>query len=607
MVGQTLNDRYRVEDKIGEGGMAVTYRATDALLGRTVALKILREQYWHDAEFVERFRREAQSAASLSHPHIAAVYDIGKHGDMPYIVMELVEGPNLQEVLKRDGVLPVERAVNIAEQVCDALAHAHAKGIVHRDIKPHNVLLSDGDRVKVTDFGIARARSAETITKTHAIIGTVAYISPEQAKGEPATPASDLYALGVVLYEMLTGRVPFTGETPVAIALKHVSEPPAPPSQYRPDLPAAVEQVILKALSKDQTVRHVTAQELLRDLQNVKSGQPLTINHQPSSAAAPFDPDRTQLIPRPVIPTAGVATEPARKEPWMEKTAVRPRTAVSPRVTRATDAPRRGTPWGTIIGIGVLLAIILGGGAGIVMNMSGSSSPNVHTTIVPNLIGQDSDTAMRLLRQARLHWGQKKLVQNDSVVRGQILEQDPPPGTQVPQDSNVNVTISQGPPIQIVSVPDVTEMSRSKAEDYLRTNYLTVGNIREEYSDHTPAGYVMSQSPRAGARVVKDTEIDLTVSKGPEPEPEPTGDVQIIPPQGGDSHAVVKIILSPEPDTQNVKVVFRSDNGTETTWHDDSHAAGDEFEVPVEVSQDGEIRVFIEGTLVKSEKVKAGE
>ncbi len=607
MVGQTLNDRYRVEDKIGEGGMAVTYRATDALLGRTVALKILREQYWHDAEFVERFRREAQSAASLSHPHIAAVYDIGKHGDMPYIVMELVEGPNLQEVLKRDGVLPVDRAVKIAEQVCDALAHAHAKGIIHRDIKPHNILLSDGDRVKVTDFGIARARSAETITKTHALIGTVAYISPEQAKGESATPASDLYALGVVLYEMLTGRVPFTGETPVAIALKHVSEPPAPPSQYRPDLPAAVEQVVLKALSKDQTVRHVTAQELLRDLQNVKSGQPLTINHQPSTTAASFDPDRTQLIPRPVIPAAGVATEPERKEPWMEKTAIRPRTAVSPRVTRATDVPRRGTPWGALIGVGVLIAVIWGGGAGIVMNLSGASPPNVHTTVVPNLIGQDSDTAMRLLRQARLHWGQKRLVPNDSVARGQILEQDPPPGTQVPQDSSVNVTISQGPPIQIVSVPDVTEMSRSKAEDFLRANHLTVGNVREEHSDHTPAGYVMSQSPRAGTRVEKDTAIDLTVSKGPEPKPEPAGDVQIIPPQDGNSHSVVKITVSSDLGPQNVKVIFRSDDGTETTWHDESHAAGDEFEVPVPIPQDGEILVFIEGTLVKSEKVKARE
>jgi serine/threonine-protein kinase len=604
MVGQVLNDRYEIEGKIGEGGMAVTYRAMDALLGRTVALKVLREQYWHDAEFVERFRREAQSAASLSHANIAAVYDIGKHGDMPYIVMELVEGPNLQEVLKRDGALPVERAVKIAEQVCDALAHAHAKGIVHRDIKPHNILLADGDHVKVTDFGIARARSAETITKTHAIIGTVAYISPEQAKGEPATPASDLYALGVVLYEMLTGRVPFSGETPVAIALKHVSEPPVPPSQYRPDLPAAIEQVILKALSKDQTVRHVTAQELLRDLQNVKSGQPLTINHQPSSISPPFDPDRTQLIPRPVIPAAGVATEPERKEPWMEKTAVRPRTAVSPRVTRATDAPRRGTPWGMIVGIGALLAILVGGTAGIMMNMSGSSSSPVHTTVVPNLIGQDSETAMRLLRQARLHWGQKTLVPNDSVVRGQILEQDPPPGTQVPQDSSVSVTISQGPPISIVTVPDVTEMSRNKAEGILEKSNLTVGNVREEYSDSTPAGYVMSQSPRAGARVEGGTEIDLVVSKGPEPEPQPTSDVLIFPPEGGDTHAAVILTVPPGPDAQQVKVIFRDDNGDETVVHDQSHAAGEKVEIPVEVSSSGEIRVFIQDHLVKAQRVK---
>ncbi|MCS6861848.1 MAG: Stk1 family PASTA domain-containing Ser/Thr kinase, partial [Abditibacteriales bacterium] len=589
--------------------MGVVYEGHDPMIDRTVAIKTILPAQLRGGErdaMLARFRREAQSAASLSHANIAAVYDIGKHGDMPYIVMELVEGSNLQEVLKREGTLPVARAVKIAAQVCAALAHAHAKGIIHRDIKPHNILLSDGDQVKVTDFGIARARAAETITKTHALIGTVAYISPEQAKGEPATPASDLYALGVVLYEMLTGRVPFTGETPVAIALKHLSEPPVPPSQYRPDLPPALEQVILKALSKDQTVRHVTAQELLRDLQMLSpDGYGAVAHLQPSTPAVPFDPDRTQLIPRPVLPATGVA-EPERKEPWMEKTAVRPRVAVSPRVMRAADVPRRGAPWAAIVGIGALLAILVGGTTGILMNTSAPSSSPVHTTVVPNLIGQDTTLATQLLRQARLHWGTKKLVPNDSVPRGHILEQDPPPGTQVPQGSSVNVVISQGPPIQIISVPDVTEMSRSKAESILEGSRLALGSVREEYSDHTPAGYVMSQSPRAGARVEQGTPIDLIISKGPEPAP-PTAEVTIMPPQDGDQIATVKVTLPPMPAAQRVKIVFRDESESETVWYDQSHVGGEHFEFSREVTGSGEIRVYIEDTLVKAQRVGAGE
>jgi beta-lactam-binding protein with PASTA domain len=254
-------------------------------------------------------------------------------------------------------------------------------------------------------------------------------------------------------------------------------------------------------------------------------------------------------------------------------------------------------------GIGALLAILVGGTAGIMMNLSGTSS-SVHTTVVPNLIGQDTLTATQLLRQARLHWGQKKLVPSDSIVRGQILEQDPPPGTQVPQESSVNVTISQGPPIQIVSVPDVTEMSRPKAEGILEKSNLTVGNIREEYSNHTPAGYVMSQSPRAGARVEGGTEIDLVVSKGPEPKPQPTSDVLIFPPEGGDTHAAVILTVPPGPDAQQVKVIFRDDNGNETVVHDQSHVAGEKVEIPVEVSSSGEIRVFIQDHLVKAQRMK---
>jgi serine/threonine-protein kinase len=395
--------------------------------------------------------------------------------------------------------------------------------------------------------------------------------------------------------------VPFSGETPVSIALKHVNDPPTPPKQFRPDLPAAVEQVILKALSKDQTVRHVTAQEFLRDLQAAKSGHPASRIPHPASPQPAFDPDHTQLIPRPVIPAAGAATPPDRKEPWMERTTIRPRAAQ--RVTHAGSAAQRETPWGRIMAIGALLAVLIGGGAGVLFNVMGSQQPAMPTTVVPNLVGQDTNTATQMLQQARLHWGRKKLAPNDSVPRGHILDQEPLPGTQVAQGSNVDVTLSQGPPIQIVTVPDVTEMSRNKAEEILQKGNLTVGNIREEYSDHTPAGYVMDQSPRASARVEQGTPIDLILSKGSEPAPQPTSDVVITQPDDS-GKVIVKLTVPSTPATQSIKIIFRDDNGDETVFHEQSHVAGENVEIPLEISSDGEIRVYIEDNLVKSQRVK---
>ncbi|NLG83323.1 MAG: Stk1 family PASTA domain-containing Ser/Thr kinase, partial [Firmicutes bacterium] len=264
MIGTVLGNRYRLEELIGEGGMALVYKAECSVLARPVAVKILRPQFAADAEFVERFRREAQAAARLSHPNIVTVYDVGQDKGLNYIVMEYVPGENLKEIIKREAPFTVARALNIARQICEALHHAHQHNIIHRDIKPHNIIITPEGLVKVTDFGIARAVSASTLTQDGAVLGSVQYFSPEQAKGAPVGVASDLYSLGCVLYEMLTGSVPFKGESPIAIALKHIQEDPAPLREFRPGIPATVENLVARALAKDPALRFPSALAMLR-------------------------------------------------------------------------------------------------------------------------------------------------------------------------------------------------------------------------------------------------------------------------------------------------------------------------------------------------------
>ncbi|MBX6341774.1 MAG: serine/threonine protein kinase, partial [Thermomicrobiaceae bacterium] len=259
MQGRILNGRYRLDDIIGEGGMAVVYRGYDQVLNRVVAVKLLRDQFGADANFHKRFEREAQSAARLSHPHIVAVYDVGQDGRTRYIVMEYVRGRNLKELIRRQGPFSVQGAAMVIRQVADALDYAHAHGLVHRDIKPQNILVDDAGHVKVVDFGIAKSLSDANLTEAGTGMGTVHYVSPEQARGEPATPASDIYATGVVLYEMLTKHLPFDADTPVGVAMQHVHAAPPPPSLLNPSIPPEVEDVVLTALAKDPEDRFPSA------------------------------------------------------------------------------------------------------------------------------------------------------------------------------------------------------------------------------------------------------------------------------------------------------------------------------------------------------------
>ncbi len=286
-----LGDRYEVGRLLGVGGMAEVFEGRDRLLARRVAIKVLQSRYGHDPDFLLRFRREAQAAASLSHPNIVAVYDTGVQDGTHFIVMEYVEGRTLKDVIRADGPIYPDRAAEIAADVASALAAAHARGLIHRDVKPGNVMLTPDGTVKVMDFGIARAATSETITQTAAVVGTAQYISPEQAQGQEVDPRSDIYSLGCCLYEMLTGQVPFTGATPVAIAYRHVREAPAPPRVHNLDVPDALEAVCLKAMAKAPEDRYQTAVELRQDLDRFRAGQPVL-------ATPLLDAATTEAIPR---------------------------------------------------------------------------------------------------------------------------------------------------------------------------------------------------------------------------------------------------------------------------------------------------------------------
>jgi len=266
LIGRVFDDRYEVVRKLGSGGMADVYLANDRLLGRQVALKILSTRYAHDEQFVERFRREASSAASLNHPNIVQIYDRGEAEGTYYIAMEYLEGRSLKEIILKYAPLSSDRLISISVQILEGLRFAHCRDVIHRDIKPQNIIIDHDDRVKVTDFGIARAGSASTMTEAGSILGTAHYLSPEQAQGQPVEAASDLYSLGVVMYEMATGKLPFDGDNPVSIAMQHVHEHPVPPGNIAPDIPENLEAVILRSLGKHPTERYLTAQAMLDDL-----------------------------------------------------------------------------------------------------------------------------------------------------------------------------------------------------------------------------------------------------------------------------------------------------------------------------------------------------
>ena len=477
MLGKRLGGRYEIQEKVGGGGMALVYRAHDIFLNRTVAVKLLRSQFVEDEEFLRRFRREAQSAARLTHPNVVNVYDVGQEGSSHYIVMEFVEGPTLKELVREKGPLPPRLAAKIAYQISEALDHAHRNQVVHRDIKPHNILVMPSGTVKVTDFGIARAVTDTTLTNTGNIIGSVHYFSPEQARGGFTGEKSDLYSLGVVLYEMLTGTVPFKGDSPFSVAIKHLQEDVVPPGDLRPGIPDDLGRVVMKALEKDSLKRYRSAAEMKQDLGRVLKG------------LGDEDEEEMQVLK--------VRSQPARPKE---------REAGMPSGTR-----RIGSVW-KLVAAGIVLVAL---GTVIYGIRFIQDWMNVPLVQVPNVVGMSLSEAEDTLRKERLSSLVIAEKHDDEAPVGFILSQEPEAGETVKEGREIKLVMSMGP--EMVAVPDLVGKTFRQADLTLKGDGLDFGSLVYQHSDDFEEGEIISQSPRAGNKVSKGTLVDLVVSKGPEP------------------------------------------------------------------------------------------
>lgn len=476
---QVLAARYELTGHLARGGMADVFTAKDTLLGRQVAIKILHSQFSSDQAFVKRFRREAQAAANLSHPNIVSIYDWGESDQTYFIVMELVDGRSLRDVLKSEGALLPRRAVEIAAEVATALGVAHQGGLVHRDIKPGNILLTRTGAVKVTDFGIARAwDDSSELTKTGSVIGTATYFSPEQAQGTAADERSDLYSLGVVLYEMLTGRAPFQGDTPVAVAYQHVSTEAPFPSSINPDVPAEVDQVVMRAMHKDPGLRYQTAEELKRDLASVLEGP------DPVAGEAP-----TRILDRTMA-----AASPGR-------------VGFRPALERPSQLPFILTAMGLLftLGLGVFLLFQI-------LDRSNVAAAD-QLVAVPNVAGLTEQDALATLQQQQLLVNTQR-EPSATVDDGRVIRTDPAAGVQVNTDSTVIVYVSTGR--ELFAIPDLVDQTQELADQIITAQGFSVGGITLRPDTTHPAGVVLEQTPAAGVLMAVGTPINLVVSKGPE-------------------------------------------------------------------------------------------
>jgi len=486
LINTLFDGRYRIIRKLGAGGMANVYLAEDQELGRRVAIKILNERHANDDQFVERFRREAKNAAGLSHPNIVSIYDRGEAEGTYYIAMEYLDGRSLKELIVGRGPAPVHVAIDYTRKILDALRFSHRNGIVHRDIKPHNVIVDAEGRVKVTDFGIARAGTSQ-MTEVGSIIGTAQYLSPEQAKGAPVDQTSDLYSVGIVLYELLTGKVPFTGDSPVEIAMKHISAIPEPPSSIRPDIPEDLDLVVLRALAKTPEERYPSAEEMDKDLARVAQG--LAVSRETEEAA-------TQILSRSQMTPATMVAAPPR--PPAE-------------VLYEYEQPRRGRPiWPWLL---VLLLLLAAGLTGwFVYQQVKDELADAGTVGVPYLIDLRETQAVGQVLDAGLEPNVIREA-NADVEAGFVFLQEPKFGEKVDPGSTVDIHVSTGPPQ--TEVPDVVGQTRDEAVAALARADLDA-KIVEVYSEKD-TGTVTAQNPKAGEKVKVGTRVQINVSRGVRP------------------------------------------------------------------------------------------
>ena len=511
-LGTLLGGRYRLDQVLGQGGMATIFRATDDKLGREVAVKVLRPEFGADAQFVERFEHEAQAAASLSHPNIVQVYDYGTDRAGPYIVMEQVSGGDLSSALGKKGNLPPTAVANMGQQVADALAAAHATGLVHRDIKPSNILLSPDGRVQVADFGIAQAAAGSPVTATGITLGSVLYFSPEQARGDTATAASDIYSLGLVMYEMLTGQRAFAGDSPAAVAVARLSGGVPSPMAVRAEVPPALDAIVRWCLAVAPAARP-TAAELSTALARFRT--------DPSGAAA--------------LAAAGAAGPPSAPPP---PGAARPPTQTA---YVATDTPADGErsssgPWAwlaaglgllVIVASGILLFLLFSGIGEEQPTPSPTPAPTAELIKTPDFIGRREANALDLAERRGVVL-EITYHETDEVEAGRVIEQLPEPQTEVEHGTTVQVTVTTQ--VETVVVPDVHGIKEDVAITQLEDSGLFAGE-RSTAPDVLPEGYVVSTDPRAGSSIARGSSVDYLVSLGPDTDatPDPTSRPTVTP------------------------------------------------------------------------------
>ena len=495
MIQRVLSGRYELEEKIGSGGMAEVYKAHDRILARPVAIKILHAAYRSDVEFIERFHREAKSAARLSHPNIVSIYDVGVDGNDHYIVMEYVQGSTLKRKMQDEGPLELLNATSIAKDIASGLTHAHANNIVHCDIKPHNILMTEDGHAKITDFGIARAVTESTLTYGGSVIGSVHYFSPEQARGGAITPKSDVYSLGIVLYEMLTNKLPFTGDNPVTIAMKHVEEEPISPSRYRPQIPPMLEAIVCRTMSKSPEIRP-SSFELVQELSNVEAA--LSVNHK-------NDPDATKVLPRAEIPSRravrqGLGAQAVVTKQEQEEKPVAPPVEQKPFYKSKLFVAM------------MFFVLLMGFGVGIFAAF-GKVWNTESVVTVPDVKGKQLALARQILEDGHLRVNVAETY-DANVPAGQVVSQDPDFGKTVKSDRLVTIYVSKGG--ESIDMPDLAGLAKSAAIERLQKLGLNLGSVYEKDSSSEP-GTVLSHDPSTGTKINRGQVIDLIVSRG-EPE-----------------------------------------------------------------------------------------
>lgn len=487
MSSRLLSGRYELLEKIGDGGMAVVYKGKDRLLNRFIAIKILRPEFTKDPSFVENFKRESQAAAGLSHPNIVSVYDVGKEGNINYIVMELVDGRNLSDIIADEAPMDYKTVINLSKQVASALRLAHKNKIIHRDVKPHNIMVTSDGVAKLADFGIAKAVNDATLSTNSKVIGSVHYFSPEQARGNYVDERSDIYSLGIVMYEMLTGKVPFDGDNPVSIALKHINEEIVPPHEYVDGIPPALERAILKATNKFQTNRFNSADELIEELDNIEFV--------------------TKVVGNSIFTEA--SNEVARKRSDYENEDLdddleSPKNRKKKKNKKKSSDPNRKKK--IIIGVACAAAILL-----VSLAMAAATGAFSKKAKVPDLSDMTYKEAEKAADDAGFKLEKGKAVYSSEISEGHVVEQDPEGGKEVRKGTTIKVNLSKGS--KDGTVPNIVGQNYKNIEKKLKKAGYKLGIVKEETSTK-PEGTILSQDPAAGSNADKGTKINITVSDG---------------------------------------------------------------------------------------------